>query len=174
MVDFDGCQPFLFSTCSWPSLNFGNPKAGTTGSCLNINLKLDTLGLIETKHSTIWNQDQGLKKRPCRLCICGSFVDFVDSRIPRYNCDIYWFLYLTHLENMILLYFILITSNHFRFWSFKNLLDSECLIHRQAQGLRVVTSENSPSKWDLPRNVVERNWLPPFDQKQMPEMLRCS
>lgn len=24
-------------TCSWPSLNFGNPKAGTTGSCLNIN-----------------------------------------------------------------------------------------------------------------------------------------
>lgn len=195
-------------TCSWPSLNFGNPKAGTTGSRLNINKighpwidRNQAFNNLEprTRDSRKDHVDFASVIHLLILLIL-EYPDIVtcphqpssmvgEANVPLWVCDlgwlksirenlakmlIYWFLYLTDLENLALLYFILITSNNsfliFQEPPWLGVLDPPT----SPRFTRDVTSENSPSKWDLPRNVVEKNWLPPFDQKQMPEMLRCS
>ena len=48
-------------TCSWPSLNFAILRLAQP-VVVWTSTKLDTLGLIETKHSTIWNPGPGTQE----------------------------------------------------------------------------------------------------------------
>ena len=196
-------------TCSWPSLNFGNPKAGTTGSRLNINKighpwidRNQAFNNLEprTRDSRKDHVDFASVIHLLILLIL-EYPDIVtcphqpssmvgEANVPLWVCHLKRIKFHTRksCQNAHILILILNPLGEFGtpifyFDRFKSL---PFLIFQEPPWLgvldpptsprftRVVTSENSPSKWDLPRNVVEKNWLPPFDQKQMPEMLRCS
>lgn len=191
-------------TCSWPSLNFVNPKAGTTGSCLNTNKighpwidRNQAFNNLEprTRDSRKDHVDFASVIHLLILLIL-EYPDIVtcphqpssmvgEANVPLWVCDLGWWKNHTRksCQNAHILILILNPLGEFGtpIFYFDHFKSLPFLIFQEPPWLGVGSIHRQCPRFtagcDLGKFPFEMGFAKKCcgnDQKQMPEMLRCS